>query len=161
MNTPSFQALNEPKTRLSSPSDHRDGENVSKASRPSPPGLVGLRMEPADDDLDLIVLGKQFEETISKIQRLYDPASPDDDLKLIEAMLVGLEPIEQAIMAIPARTIAGLGVKARHAAYAMPEHWDAPINQIDWNARTVRLLIEAVCDVACMPLSFPNLREDK
>jgi hypothetical protein len=42
-----------------------------------------------------------------------------------------------------------------------PEHWDAPINQIDWDARAVRLLIEAVCDVACMPLSFSNLREDK
>lgn len=161
MNSPPFQALNRSQARLSSPPDRRGGDNASRASQPSPPGLVDLRMEPRDDDSDLIVLGKQFEETISKIQRLYDPASPDDDLKLIEAMLVSLEPIEQAIMAIPARTIAGLGVKARHAAYAMPEHWDAPINQIDWDARAVRLLIEAVCDVACMPLSFSNLREDK
>jgi hypothetical protein len=118
-------------------------------------------MEPADDDSDLIVLGKHFEETITKIRGLYDPASPDHHLKLIEAMLVGLEPIEQAIMAIPARTIAGLGVKARHAAYVMAEHWDAPIDQIDWDARAVRFLIEAVCDVACMPLSFSNLREDE
>jgi hypothetical protein len=161
MNTPSFQALNEPQTRLSSPSDHRGGDNASKASRPSPPGLVDLRMEPTDDDSYLIVLGKQFEETITKIRGLYDPASPDDHLKLIEAMLVSLEPIEQAIMAIPARTIAGLGVKARHAAHVMPEHWDAPIDQIDWDARAVRFLIEAVCYVACMPLSFSNLREDE
>jgi hypothetical protein len=97
MNTPLFQALNESRTRLSSPSDHRGGDNASKASRPPPPGLVDLRMEPTDDDSDLIVLGKQFEETITKIRGLYEPASPDDHLKPIEAMLVSLEPIEQAI----------------------------------------------------------------
>ena len=90
MNTPSFQSLNGSPTRSSSPSDHRGGDNASKASRPPPPGLVDLRMEPTDDDSDLIVLGKQFEETITKIRGLYDPASPDDHLKLIEAMLVGL-----------------------------------------------------------------------
>ncbi|WP_407159446.1 hypothetical protein [Bradyrhizobium sp. STM 3557] len=77
-------------------------------------------------------------------------------------MLVSLEPIEQAIMAIPARTIAGLGVKARHAAYVISEHWDAPIGQIDWDARAVRSLIEAVCDMACIPLSLEsNLDEDE
>jgi len=162
LNTPSFQSLNGSQTRSSSPSDHRGGDNASKAPRPSLPGLVDFRVEATDDDSDLIVLGKQFEETISKIQRLYDPASPDDDLKLIEAMLVSLEPIEQAIMAIPARTIVGLGVKARHAAYVIPEHWDAPIDQIDWDARAVRSLIEAVCDVASIPFSFEsNLKEDE
>jgi hypothetical protein len=77
-------------------------------------------------------------------------------------MLVRLEPIEQAIMAIPARTIAGLGVKARHAAYVISEHWDAPIDQIDWDARAVRYLIEAVCDVASIPFSFEsNSKEDE
>jgi hypothetical protein len=113
-------------------------------------------MEATDDDSDLIVLGKQFEDAIARIRSLYDPASPDDHLNLIEAMLVSLEPIEQAIMAIPARTIAGLGVKARHAAHVMSEHWDAPIGQIDWNARAVRFLIEAVCNLARTPLSFES-----
>ena len=105
-------------------------------------------MEATDDDSTLIVLGKQLEEAVTKIRRLYDPASPDSHLELIESMLASLEPIEQAIMAMPARTIVGLGVKARHAAYVISEHWDAPIDQIDWDARAVRSSIEAVCDVA-------------
>src|SRR5258708_19390189 len=96
MNPPLFQALNESQTRLSSPSDHRGGDNASKASRPPPPGLVDLRMEPTDDDSDLIVLGKQFEETITKIRGFYEPASPNDHLKPIEPTLLSLKPIEQA-----------------------------------------------------------------
>jgi hypothetical protein len=154
MNTRSFPSLNEAQARLSSPSDHRSGNCASKASRPWSAGLVDLRMEATDDDSNLIVLGKQLEEAVTTIRRLYDPASPDSHLEVIESMLVSLEPIEHAIMAIPARTIAGLGVKARHAAYVISEHWDAPIDQIDWDARAVRSLIEAVCDVASMPFSF-------
>jgi hypothetical protein len=77
-------------------------------------------------------------------------------------MLARLQPIEYAIMAIPARTIAGLGVKARHAAYVMPEYWDAPIDRIDWDAQAVRLLIEAICALAHMPLpSLTNLKKDE
>jgi hypothetical protein len=37
----------------------------------------------------------------------------------VEAILAHLYPIEQAIMQMPACTIAGLDVKARHAAYLM------------------------------------------
>jgi hypothetical protein len=161
MNTPSFQSLNGSPTRSSSPSDHRGGDNASKAPRPSLPGPVDFRMEATDDDSDLILLGKQFEDAITRIRALYDPASPDDHLNLIESLLVSLEPIEQAIMAIPARTVAGLAVKARHAAHVMSEHWDAPIDQIDWDARAVRFLIEAVCNLARTPLSLSNLKEDE
>ncbi len=162
MNTPSFQSLYGSQTRSSSPSDHRGGDNASKAPRPSLPGPIDFRVEATDDDSDLIGLGKQFEDAITRIRALYDPASPDDHLNLIESMLVGLQPIEQAIMAIPARTIAGLGVKARYAAHVMSEHWDAPIDQIDWDARAVRFLIEAVCNLARTPLSFEsNLKGDE
>ena len=69
-------------------------------------------------------------------------------------MLGRLEPIERAIMATPARTVAGLGVKARYAAYVMSEYWDAPIDKIDWDARAVRLLIEAVCESTGLTLPF-------
>jgi hypothetical protein len=160
MNTPSFQSLNEAQTSLSSPSDHRGGGCAGRASRPRSAGLLDLRMEATDDDSNLIALGKQLEQAVTKIRRLYDPVSPDSNLELIEAMLVSLEPIEQAIMAIPARTIAGLGVKARHVAYVISEHWDAPIDQIDWDARAVRSLIEAVCDVASIPFSFESNSEE-
>jgi hypothetical protein len=70
----------------------------------------------------------------------------------VEGILARLDPIERAIMATPARTIAGLGVKARHAAYVTSQYWSEPIDKIDWEACAVRLLIEAVCDVAHAPL---------
>ena len=161
MNTPSFPSPNGSQTRSPS-SDHRVGDNASKAPRPSLPRTIDFRVEATDDDSDLIELGKQFEDAMTRLRALYDPASPDDHLELIESMLVSVEPIEQSIMAIPARTIAGLGVKARHAAHVMSEHWDAPIDQIDWDARAVRFLIEAVCNLARTPLSFEaNPKEDE
>jgi hypothetical protein len=156
MDTPSFQSPNRSETGFSPSSGHYAGDNASKALRPSTSELVDLRTETTHDDADLIALGKQLDETMAKIRGLYDPTSPDSHLGLIEAMLANLAPIEQAIMAIPARTIAGLGVKARHAAYVMPEYWEAPIDEIDWDAQAVRFLIEAVCDLARMPLSFDS-----
>ena len=69
-----------------------------------------------------------------------------------EAVLARLYPIELSILTTPARTIADLGVKARHAAYVMSEYWEVPINKLDWNARTARLLIEEVCNFAGTPL---------
>jgi hypothetical protein len=79
----------------------------------------------------------------------------------IEAVLARLDPIERAIMQTHACTITGLGVKARHAAYVMSQYWEDPIDQIDWDAQAVRLLIEAVCDVARTPLPFRNIRADE
>jgi hypothetical protein len=72
----------------------------------------------------------------------------------IDAILERLDPIERTIMAAPALTIAGLGVKARHAAYVVSHYWNAPIDKINWDAQAVRLLIEAVCDVAKVQLPF-------
>jgi hypothetical protein len=81
-------------------------------------------------------------------------ASKEDQAKRVEAILVRLYPIERAIMAAPACTIVGLGVKARHAAYVMSQYWEEPAGKIDWEAQVVRLLIEAVCDAARTPPSF-------
>jgi hypothetical protein len=78
----------------------------------------------------------------------------------IESILARLYPIEQTIMRTPACTIAALGMRARHAAYVLSQYWEAPIDRIDWDARAVRLLIEAVCDVAHTPLLLRNLRDD-
>jgi hypothetical protein len=52
----------------------------------------------------------------------------------------------------PVCTITGLGVKARHAAYVMSQYWEAPADQIDWDEQVVRLLIEAICKLANVPL---------
>ena len=75
-------------------------------------------------------------------------------LEHIEAALARLEPIERAIMTIPAYTVVGLGVKARHAAYVISEYWDEPLEKADWHRRAVRLLIEAVSTVAGRPLAM-------
>jgi hypothetical protein len=92
------------------------------------------------------------------IPRRYDDGT---DTKQVEAILERLYPIERAIMQTPACTIAGLGVKARHAAHVMSQYWEAPLDRIDWDAQAMRLLIEAVCDFAHTPLLFRNFKGDE
>jgi hypothetical protein len=126
---------------------------------------------PTNDDTGLVALETQFRCLLAELLaaqnvnaicsdgrvlvrgNLEADSSSLADPKKAEAILARLYPIERAIMATPARTIAGLGVKARHAAYVMSQYWDAPIDQIDWDARTIRLLIESVCDIAGTPVS--------
>jgi hypothetical protein len=80
-------------------------------------------------------------------------------LQHIEAALARLEPIERAIMATPAQTVVGLGVKARHAAYVISEYWAEPLEKAEWDRRAMRLLIEAVCVVAGRPLAMDDASE--
>ncbi|WP_316171088.1 hypothetical protein [Bradyrhizobium sp. SZCCHNRI1058] len=156
----SSQLSLESQTKVGSHSSHRDGGNPNNASRQSTSDLAKI-LKATDDDFGLIVLGKQLEEALAKIRALYDPASPDH-LARLETMLADLAPVEQAIMGTPARTIAGLGVKARHAAYVVSEYWDMPLDRTDWHARAVRSLIEAVCELASVPYYFePNPTEEE
>jgi hypothetical protein len=150
MNTTSVRSPDVSQTEF--PSDGLSGSQPGMDSRPSIPSPVDLQVEGTDDS-NLIALGRQFEEIAANVKKLQNSASPTDHLEL-EAMLGRLEPIELAIMATPAQSVADLGVKARHAAYAMSEYWNAPIDQIDWDARAVRLLIEAVCRKAGVSLPF-------
>jgi hypothetical protein len=138
----------------------------------------------ANDDSALLALERKFNEIAADLftaQRTRDEfaacsvsrsSEPRSELlrterseeartRHVETILARLDPIERAIMATPARTIAGLGVKARHAAHVMSQYWEEPVDQIDWEAKTVRLLIEAVCGVARMPLPFRSLRDDE
>jgi len=138
--------------------------------------LASSRTTPEADDSALLALEKQFNVISSELLAVQsssgdrgkcaraplagrstaDSRVEDDELETqqIESILARLSPIERAIMQTPARTIAGLGVKARHAAYVMSHYWEAPIDRIDWDARAVRLLIEAVCDFTQTPLPF-------
>jgi len=129
------------------------------------------------DDLTLLALERQFNEMIAKlltITQVYkeparQPVPPcpkrstngatakhalADQTRDVEAILATLYPIELAIMQTRAQTITGLAVKARHAAYVMSQYWEAPLDQIDWDARAVRLLIEAVCETAGVSPAF-------
>jgi hypothetical protein len=134
---------------------------------------------PQDDDAGLFTLEEQFDELVRELLatqptgvdlatcRLHqrslrhdvELAGIDADMRMkqAEAILARLYPIEQAIMQTRARTIAGLGVKARHAAYVMSHYWEEPIDQIDWETQAIRLLIEAVCDFARTPLPFRSV----
>jgi len=81
-------------------------------------------------------------------------------LQQLEAALARLEPVERAIMATPAETVVGLGVKARHVAYVISEYWAEPLEKADWDRRAVRLLIEAVCVAAGRPLAIGEPAND-
>lgn len=144
------------------------------------PKEVDLRYElsadqtaPADQlepDFALVQLDTTFVTLVSEISALGSQHGDDreprdaasvcsgeaDITQKIEAILTRLAPVERAIMATSARTIVGLGIKARHAAYVVSEHWDVPIDQVEWDARAVRLLIEAVCEVAGVRFPFSN-----
>ncbi|SMX55533.1 conserved protein of unknown function [Bradyrhizobium sp. ORS 285] len=148
----------------------QDGNILSSpASEPSFP--------PTDGDAGLLALEAQFDSLVAELlaaQNASDKTATDPDGQLrdrhdvlveiksytdheeqtekTDAILARLHPIERAIMTTPARTIKGLGVKARHAAYVMSHYWEEPIEQIDWGARAMRLLIEAVCGLAEAPV---------
>jgi len=135
---------------------------------------ISHRQSAATEDMALLALEEQFNVLVAElamiqetnrrsfasrslgpgVERLHDQIRFEAQTRQIEAILTSLCPIERAIMQTPASTIAGLGVKARHAAHVMSHYWDAPIDRVDWHARTVRLLIEAICDLARTPFPF-------
>jgi hypothetical protein len=118
-----------------------------------------------ENDAALLTLQKRFDaltaELNADVERLHEEIGGGALMRRVEAILARLDLIERAIMETPAFTLAGLGVKARHAAYVLSQHWEAPIDRIDWDARAIRLLIEAVCQVARIPLPFSSLRDDE
>jgi hypothetical protein len=141
------------------------------------PAGLGPIPQTLQDDSPLLELDKQFTDLMSEIlavereykenvhgrstamagRRSVDVQQDEETItQQIESVLSRLEQIERNIMLTPAHTIVGLGVKARHAAYVTSEYWSAPIDRIDWDAQAVRLLIEAVCKFARMPLPFQD-----
>jgi hypothetical protein len=114
----------------------------------------------------LVALGSQFEALSTELAALQNgtvvtfapTAAPSEELnddttihpsaERIEAILALLDPIERAIMTTPAASVVGLGVKARHAAHVLSHYWIDSAHALDWDVRTVRLLIESTCSVA-------------
>jgi hypothetical protein len=114
----------------------------------------------------LVALGSQFEALSTELAALQngpavtfpptaipsaelnDETAIDPSAERIEAILTLLDPIERAIMATPAASVVGLGVKARHAAHVLSHYWIDSANTLDWDVRAVRLLIESTCSVA-------------
>ncbi|MGJ4892629.1 hypothetical protein ACQR0Z_28395 [Bradyrhizobium sp. HKCCYLS3077] len=135
------------------------------------PGGLALDQLAIDDSPDavLVALGRSFEALSAELAALQQQdaqcaaaaceaksqltAVVAPGLERMEAVLNSLDPIERAIMAIPARTVVGLGVKARHAAHVLSNYWMDVPESLDWDARTVRHLIESACSVAGVELS--------
>jgi len=135
------------------------------------PGGLTLDEQAIEDNPDavLVALGRSFEALSAELATLQQQdgqsAAATCDAKSqvaavvvsgverIEAVLSSLDPIERAIMAIPARTVVGLGVKARHAAHVLSNYWTDVPERLDWDARTMRHLIESACSVAGVDLS--------
>ncbi|CCD95719.1 conserved hypothetical protein [Bradyrhizobium sp. ORS 375] len=122
----------------------------------------------SNPDAVLVALGRSFEALsaeLASLQQQDDHAAASCDtqshlsvvvapgVERIEAVLSSLAPIERAIMTIPARTVVGLGVKARHAAHVLSNYWMDTPESLDWDARTVRHLIENACSVAGVKLN--------
>lgn len=126
-------------------------------------GTKARAFAPTNDDAGLLTLEVQFDDLINELFAAQEASSdslifPDEQLPVqdssqrdiddesdreirreIEGILARLYPIEQAIMQTPACTVAGLGVKARHAAYVMSQYWESSsIDGMDWHARTIR-----------------------
>jgi hypothetical protein len=131
------------------------------------------RATEGDPDAELVALGCEFESLSAKLaelvalqrqevdtfdcvlqrgERVNGEGLTSPSVERIEALLRLLEPIERAIMAIPAGTVVGLGVKARHAAHVLSHYWTDSPERLDWDARAVRRLIEATCTVAGVAL---------
>jgi hypothetical protein len=140
-----FQEPNRSQTKLPFAAAGFSSDQTGIDSLTAPPTATHSHLDEADNDSTLIALGSQFEQITAQLDSL--PTDASEDPQQIEVLLARLDPIERAIMATPARTIDGLGVKARHLAYTVSEHWGAPIDQISWDARAVRLFVEAVWDL--------------
>lgn len=59
-----------------------------------------------------------------------------------------LDPVSNAIIAIPALTLAGLAVKARLAKFGARHYWDAGDDDVDWDQLVMRSAIDAVIHAA-------------
>jgi hypothetical protein len=156
--------------------DEASGIAAGLERRGSPPkqGVTG-----SHPDAELVALGQRFEALSAELallqkqeadklalvaergERLKSGALISPSVEHIEAVLRLLAPIEDAILAKPAVTVVGLGVKARHAAHVLSHYWTDSPEGLDWDARTVRLLIESTCTVAGVALLSSQQRESK
>jgi hypothetical protein len=120
---------------------------------------------PEPSDHALLALERQFNAIAAEMiayerERGLNARGSDGEpvLAELEAILDRLDPVGSAIMATPARSVVGLAVKARHAAYLVSHYWSEPIERMDLHRRAVRLLIEQVCRFAGVPLPFTDDR---
>jgi hypothetical protein len=70
-------------------------------------------------------------------------------------------PIAEQIMAKPGHSLAGLRAKVILAVHVNPDLWDEPFDDLDWDKRTIRSLIEAACSVSGLDVPQEKSEEDE
>jgi hypothetical protein len=78
----------------------------------------------------------------------------DEIINAATPLLDRIDAVEIAIRTTPARTIAGMAVKAHIVAHHMDELWDVPEADLDYAERILRDLIENIFAAAGVPLPF-------
>lgn len=132
----------------------RRGARSSKRPASAPPDAIlvalGDKFEALSAELSALQNDKTtpFFPTSARGEELIGGTALSAPAPRIEEILALLDPIERAIMATPAQTVVGLGVKARHAAHVLSHYWIDSTDALDWDMRAVRLLIESTCSVA-------------
>jgi hypothetical protein len=129
----------------------------NKGTAPSAPDAMlvalGSKFETLSAELTALQKGKVTFPPAARGEQLNDETALNPPAERIESILALLDPIERAIMATPATTVVGLGVKARHAAHVLSHYWSGSPDKLDWDVRAVRLLIESTCNVAGVELT--------
>jgi hypothetical protein len=78
----------------------------------------------------------------------------------IEALNHQLGPICDAIMDSSAHSPAALRAKAMVSIYALDHAWQRPANDLDWNDKAARSIIEAVCRLVGLQVPAEQLDDD-
>ena len=101
-----------------------------------------------DPDAALLALDQVFSALLAEHDRLHIEAERTGAWPTVEYMVERMAPVGDAIMAMPAHTVAGLAVKARVTKWANDTLWDKPLRDLDHPGQMTRQLVEAVLALA-------------
>jgi len=109
------------------------------------------KMGPKNDALVRILretAGPRSDEDYNEIWRRLDQEFGPDPEPSCDDLSNAIGPLERAIMALPAFTFAGLGVKARIARFECSHFYDETDDDADWDHWIARELISSVLAAA-------------
>ncbi|HTE78527.1 MAG TPA: hypothetical protein VK653_17570 [Xanthobacteraceae bacterium] len=103
-------------------------------------------------DAELLALGKTLERLWPEYQAaLEGRQKPGESAATARDRYYALDrqtaELAKKIMASPVHTLVGLRVKAMVAIHAPGDCWDEPFDDLDWDKKGIRALVEAVCSV--------------
>jgi hypothetical protein len=115
--------------------------------------MSNLKVEnqPGDNpDAELLALGEALERLWPEYQAAL-AAKNKSQGKAACDRYYGLDrqtaELAKKIMSSPVHTLGGLRVKAMVAIHAPCDCWDEPFDDLDWDKKGIRALVEAVCNV--------------